>query len=714
MKTNPEQTEKAITHFRASQVVSGVSVGHYLSSGLPEHLMGALEAAVESRKLIPAVTQTLQELYKSASDEIERQARLFQIDLAGWQLNRAADLAEKRLLHVPKILTKSQIDAENERCSQDTKYWFDYYAWGIDPRPDAPLSVMPFGLFPFQERYIDWLDFITFTKRISGVTEKARDMGATETFLRWMWKNWRYRSGFIGMVLSANEDLVDSKKDPSTLFEKLRFQTRLVPQWMLPKNFDPAKDLPYMLMQNPENDSIIIGDAPTANVGRQRRATVVLGDEYAAWQHGGYPQYAALSRTTNTFCPVSSVQGKFNKFSDLAHDGTTAKFEMDWREHPWRDDRWYNALKFGYLGSAMTDEEIAQEVDRNYNASQPGRVLKNVREEYAFINWEEFVAGFTRLEVNQREFFSNDLRPQIPPSWNWGRVADYGESARTENDTHIWAYSLFTRPQENFPLTDSLFFFHSRPIEPIGATELEGFAFYSQLETELGLRIDKTHTREPSVNDMSHEATDPKEVLLTKCGDNWNIPDLDFDKGRRKLIFHFEIVDKHLPNPFRPQLMGRCRIYFVALPKKDGSQEYFLAKNERTGAYFVTPSATQGGYKRLRAEMNSWHYPPEERGKPVPKMRPKSVFDDVITTVRYAVARWGVDAAPLTLPQQFAHLLKTEKPHLTDESMQKAETEEQKAIIYNAQQHELKKFLQEIEEKRGKMMTRTSKFRRRE
>lgn len=714
MKTNPEQTEKAITHFRASQVVSGVSGGQYLSGGLPENLIGALETAVDARKLIPSVTQTLQELYENASDEIERQARLYQIDLAGWQINRAADLAEKRLLYLPKILTKSQIIAENERCSADTNHWFEYHAIGIDPRPDAPISIMPFGLFPFQERYVEWLDFITFEKRVSGLTEKARDMGATETFLRWMWKNWRYRDGYIGLILSAKEDLVDSKKDPSTLFEKLRFQTKFTAAWALPKGFDISKDTPYMLLNNPENGSVIIGDAPTANVGRQRRATNALADEYAAWQFGGYPQYVALSRTTNTFCPVSSVQGKNNKFADLAHDGNTPKFTMDWREHPWRDERWYNALKFGYLGSAMTDEEIAQEVDRNYDASQPGKVLKNVREEYCFINWEEYVAGFTRLEVNQKEFFSNDLRPQIPPSWNWGRVSDYGESARTENDTHVWAYSLFTRPQENFPLTDSLFFFYTVPIEPFGATELEGFAFYSELETELGLRIGNNHTREPSVNDMSHEATDAKEVLLEKCGDNWMIPDLDFDKGRRKLIFHFELVDKHLPNPFRPQLMGRCRIYFVALPRKDGSQEYFLAKNERTGSYFVTPSASQRGFKRLRAEINSWHYPPEERGKPVPKMRPKPVFDDLITTVRYAVARWGVDPAPLTLPQKFAKKMKEEKPHLTDESYQQAQTEEEKAIIYNAQQHELKKFLQEIDEKRSKMMTRTSKLRRRE
>jgi hypothetical protein len=109
------------------------------------------------------------------------------------------------------------------------------------------------------------------------------------------------------------------------------------------------------------------------------------------------------------------------------------------------------------------------------------------------------------------------------------------------------------------------------------------------------------------------------------------------------LIWHFETVDKLSDNPFRPDLKGRSRIYFVA-----PDDEYFLAQNDRTGAHFVTASKSQKGFKRLRAEIASWHYPPEERGKPVPKMRPKPIFDDIITTIRYALARWGVASAALT------------------------------------------------------------------
>ena len=99
------------------------------------------------------------------------------------------------------------------------------------------------------------------------------------------------------MLTSATEDLVDSKKDPDTLFEKARFGIKLFPEWMLPVGFDVNKDLTYMNIANPANDAVITGSAPTAKVGRQRRRTVVLMDEFASWPFGGYPQYTALSQT---------------------------------------------------------------------------------------------------------------------------------------------------------------------------------------------------------------------------------------------------------------------------------------------------------------------------------------------------------------------------------------------------------------------------------
>lgn len=601
----------------------------------------ALDACVSARSLIAPEQAKIDELIATTIDPVTLAARHYQRDLISWQLTRAADLATERLNYLNAI---RDFKTENAKCASDIHHWFRYYAWGFDPRPDAPLAIMPLVPFEFQTRFIDWLNQLVFTLRTSGVAEKSRDMGATVFALAWSIYHWRYTPHFSVMLASATEDLVDSKKDSDTLFEKERFLLRYLPGWMLPTGFNLDRDTPYMNIANPVEGGLITGSAPTAKVGRQRRRTAVICDEFSAWPFGGFPQHQAMTQTAKSIIAIGTPEGRFNKYADLAHDGVTERFEMDWREHEWKDERWYNSLQFGVLCPAMTNEDIAQEIDRNYDASQPGRVLKNVREEYCFITVDEMIKGFgSRGSL----FRTNDGRFRLPSDWNWGRVTDYGESAQREDDTHIWAYSLFARPAERWPLSDSLFFFISAPIMPIGATELEGFACYSEWERQLGLRGENGFLREPSVNDMSHEALDPKQVLRDKCGDNWRIPDLDFDKGRRKLVFHFELTDKHKPNPFRDSLMGRARIYFVSL-----SNEYQLARNERSGAHFVTPSTTQQGFKRLRAEIPAWHYPPEERGKPVPKMRPQSVFDDIITTVRYAVARWGMDAGKLSYKEQ--------------------------------------------------------------
>jgi hypothetical protein len=209
----------------------------------------------QARAVISSEQDKLQVLIEQSRADIERQAREYQRDLVAWQLNRAADVAEKRISYLDSITNWKR---ENERCADDTLHWFEYYAWTVDPRLDAPIAVMPLAPFEFQERYIKWLEFITFEKRSSGVVEKCRTMGATETVLRWMLKQWRYRPNFFAMPLSANEDLVDSKKDPGTLFEKMRFQLRLLPAQMLPVGFNLDRDMPFMYRKCVPNLSLMI------------------------------------------------------------------------------------------------------------------------------------------------------------------------------------------------------------------------------------------------------------------------------------------------------------------------------------------------------------------------------------------------------------------------------------------------------------------------
>jgi hypothetical protein len=135
-------------------------------------------------------------------------------------------------------------------------------------------------------------------------------MGATETSLRWAVYHWLFTDSFEVLLLSGTEDKVDSKNDVNTLFEKVRFQLRLLPEWLLPHGFSLDKDMPYMLIKNTENQSTFHGRAPTENVGRQLRVAAIIYDERAFAPNGGYKQHTALSQTSKSLIAVSSVGGR--------------------------------------------------------------------------------------------------------------------------------------------------------------------------------------------------------------------------------------------------------------------------------------------------------------------------------------------------------------------------------------------------------------------
>jgi hypothetical protein len=608
-------------------------------------LRSALDGAIAARELIGPAQDTLRaQVYRDNTPE-ERAAREYQIELVAWQLDRAADLAEKRLAHLEAITTCDDAEAELAKCGngvEGTLYWFDYYAWGYDPREDSPLAVTPFGLFPFQDRYVRWIESLVFDRRASGLVEKARDMGATVGAINWIVKQWLLREGFSAMLTSATEDLVDSQKDPDTLFEKVRFQIRLLPPWMLPKGFDLEKGLTYMNIANPANGAVITGQAPTKKVGRQRRRTIALCDEFQVYPYGGYPQYTSLSQTTRSILVLGTPEGKFNKYAELRHSGHANVFEMDWKEHPWKDKRWYDSLRPGYTGPPMTDQQIAQEIERNYDASQPGKVFGGWREEYCLITWSELVAYYKRFKLDHK-FFDQNGAYRVPDDWNWGRTHDHGQS-----DDHAWIVTHAARPRANYPLSDSIFVFSCHRIMPIAAAVGEAQPQIEKIERELGFRDYRgklVHRYEFSEN--SHEADEVRDTFLTEHGELWTSWNTDYNVGIPQIQEWLMLIQPQFPNPIRQELHGRSRIYFVA-----PDDEYRLVRNEKAESFFVTPSKTDRGFKLLRLELPAYHYPPSEAGKAVKDMRPLKRLDDTIDTLRAFATHWGPSVAPKTVEER--------------------------------------------------------------
>lgn len=647
MRAQAEATAFAVEHGYA---VALPSVNDRLADGLRR----CLEAEASLEEIIASIPEA-----ENPNDPVEVDALQWKRDMVRHQVLRAARAARERKAHLLTLRGDEDWEEERIRCGmrprhkdgeseedgkmhvltlEHIKHWFRYWAWAYDPRADyMPLQpFVPFGLYDddeatFQWEYIQWLHNTTFVRRKAGTVEKARDMGATLGWLLWATCCWLGADFYSALLSSANADLVDSSKDPDTLFEKVRFALRMQPPQLLPAGFDLVKGMPYMNISNPENGSTLSGQAPTENAGRQKRRICLLKDEFAAWPYGGFPQETALSAVSYSPFDVSSVQGEYNQFHTNATKANCNKFIMDWRDHPWKDIRWYNALPFGFVGPAMSPEAIAQEVDRDYQASQPGKVFKDwgLAIPRSVIEWPELLAYFTKMGYGDR-FRHVDGTLKIPDDCNWARMQDKGE---TEGHPRMTLYCF--RPGEGWPLSDSVFFF----IEHMAPTAADLGTVVTELTQEQ--RNFHLEERQPQMSLLSHEAKKDRNIYLKEFGWNWQSWDTDYDSGIGNIRLWIKPIEMHKQNPIRPALMGRTRMYLVCQ-----KGQATLAFNEKDKKHFVTPAKNAGGFQRLRAEFPVYHYPPEEAGKPVAQQRPARIFDDALVCVRAVAVKWGPSAKP--------------------------------------------------------------------
>jgi hypothetical protein len=237
--------------------------------------------------------------------------------------------------------------------------------WGMtaDPRlaEKGMRTVVPFILFPKQEEFVNWV-VERWRKREDGVVEKCRDMGVSWLCIAlaaWMIL---FIPGTVAGVGSRKEEYVDKIGDPKSLFWKLREFINLLPREFQPTNWNPDKMAPSMRCSNPDLGSYVVGEAGD-NIGRGNRSSIYFIDESAFLERPEQAD-AALSATTNCRIHVSTPNGTGNPFYRKAHDGRTPKFVFDWRDHPQKDESWYEEQR-----RKLDPVVLAQEIDRDYAAS---------------------------------------------------------------------------------------------------------------------------------------------------------------------------------------------------------------------------------------------------------------------------------------------------------------------------------------------------------
>lgn len=236
-----------------------------------------------------------------------------------------------------------------------------------DPRnPSKGLPArMPFTPFPRQVELVEFINGL-MSDQDNGLIEKSRDMGATWICCGisvWMWL---YHPGSAVGWGSRKEQLVDKLGDPDSIFEKIRMIIRNLPWYAIPVGFNEKDHLHFMKCINPVNDSTITGEAGD-NIGRGGRKSIYFKDESAHYERPELIE-ASLGDNTNIQVDISSVCGEGTVFHRKRMSGVVPVFIMDWRDHPGKDQAWYDDRKAKADAQGL-GHVFAQEVDRDYAAA---------------------------------------------------------------------------------------------------------------------------------------------------------------------------------------------------------------------------------------------------------------------------------------------------------------------------------------------------------
>ncbi len=257
------------------------------------------------------------------------------------------------------------------------QYYRDHSAqfitdWGctFDPRnvERGLPAIIPFILF---DRQVDWVNWFSdkWKNQQPGLTEKSRDMGMSWLSVATAATICLFNDGVVAGFGSRKEEYVDKIGSPKSLFWKARQFIDLLPK-EFKGTWDGTKHAPHMRILFPDTGSAMTGESGDG-IGRGDRCSFYFVDESAFLERPLLVD-ASLSQTTNCRIDLSSVNGMGNPFAQKRHSGKIDVFVFDWKNDPRKDDAWYQKQV-----EVLSPVVVAQEIDRNYNASVEGVIIPN-------------------------------------------------------------------------------------------------------------------------------------------------------------------------------------------------------------------------------------------------------------------------------------------------------------------------------------------------
>lgn len=213
-----------------------------------------------------------------------------------------------------------------EVCRQDILFFINVFCFIFEPRSRA---VYPWCTYGFQDEAIpEILDCIDVGEDL--VIEKSRDMGASWMCIVVMVWFFLFHSNSKFNMVSRKEALVDDDTNPDSLFWKVDFLLKHLPDWMRP-DYERKK----MAFTNGVNNCTITGEATTGTATVGGRGTAVFVDELSRIP----PKEAALlvSGTADTArCRIFNFTpfGTANAAYKLASRKDIRKLRLHWSVHP--------------------------------------------------------------------------------------------------------------------------------------------------------------------------------------------------------------------------------------------------------------------------------------------------------------------------------------------------------------------------------------------
>jgi len=271
-------------------------------------------------------------------------------------------------------------------------------------------ATKPFFLFPYQKRIIlKILEAENSNLDIDMLIDKPRGMGLTWLISAYFTWRFLFTPNYSDFILSRTETEVDdgTSSPDSCIFGKIRWQLGKLPKWILPAGFVAKKargsttDSTLKLM-NPDIGSSIIGSSTNANAGRSRRYSTTFIDEcfYIEKFQEVYRSLTSVSRLK--IFVSTTVESKVAKdFKDMC-EANGNYVSLTWRDHPFKDQQWYDELSA--KAAALNDPDIMREAEVNYSISPKSQYYPQVSQsEVAPVSYNRDRPLWVSLDVGGKQ-----------------------------------------------------------------------------------------------------------------------------------------------------------------------------------------------------------------------------------------------------------------------------------------------------------------------